>query len=97
MDESRCLASLKQLLRIEQSEKLDQLRNQSCPSRLVTRSEPGAVISMEILVEQDVVAPVRVGLEFLRSTVDRPPATLVAQEDAGQPVRDLLGHLEEVH
>ena len=32
MDEGRCLASLKQLLRIEHSEKLDHLRHQSCPS-----------------------------------------------------------------
>jgi hypothetical protein len=88
---------LQGFLRIEQSEKLDQFRHQSCPSRLVTRSEPGAVIPMEVLVQQDMVAPVRVGLEFLGAPVDRPPAALVAQEDAGQPVRDLLGYLEEVH
>jgi len=73
------------------------MKQPAIPKLSVTRSKPGAVIPMEVLVEQDVVAPVRVGLEFLRSTVDRPPATLVAQENAGQPVRDLLGHLEEVH
>jgi hypothetical protein len=49
-DESRRLAGLEQLLGIEQSEKLDHLRHQPRPSRLVARAEPRAVIAMEILV-----------------------------------------------
>ena len=52
---------------------------------------------MEILVEQDMVAPVGVGLKFFRSTVDRPPTLRIPQEYPGKPVRDFLSHLEEVH
>src|SRR5690242_3428589 len=88
---------LKKLLRIEQSEKLNQLRHHSCPSGLMARAEPGAVIPMKVFVEQDIVAPVRVGLKLLSSTINRTSATLVAREDAGQPVGDLLGNFEEVH
>ena len=47
--------------------------------------EPGPVVAVEVLVEQDQVAPVRVVLEALRRAVDRPPAVLVAQEDRGEP------------
>ena len=67
------------------------------PAGLVARAEPGAVVAVEVLVEEDVVAPVGIGLELLRAAVDGSPAVLVAQEDAGEPVGDLLGHLEEVH
>ena len=44
------------------------------PARLVAGAEPGAVVAVEILVEQDVVAPVRIVLELLGAAVDRPPA-----------------------
>ena len=52
-DEGRILASLKQLLRIEQSEKLDQLRHHPCPARLMTGTEPRAVVAVEVLVKQN--------------------------------------------
>ena len=80
-DEGRFLASLEQLLRIEQSEELDQLRHQSCPAGLVTRAEPRAVVAVEVFVEQDQVAPVRIVLELFRAAVDRPPAVRIPQED----------------
>src|SRR5262245_56803266 len=41
----------------------DRLCNQCRPTRLVARAEPGAVIAVEILVEGDQAAPVRVRLE----------------------------------
>jgi hypothetical protein len=50
-DEARFLANLKYLLRIEQSEKLDQLRHQSRPSRLVTRAESGAIVPVEVFIK----------------------------------------------
>ena len=39
----------------------------------------------------------RIGLEFLRPSVDRPPARLIAEEDPGQSIRNFPGHLEQVH
>lgn len=55
------------------------------------------VVAVEVLVEQNVVAPVRVVLEFGRSSIDRPFSLLIAEEDAGQSVLDFLRHLEQVH
>ena len=39
--------------------------NQSCPSCLVTRSCTGSRIAVEVLVEGDVIAPVRIVLELV--------------------------------
>ena len=52
------------------------------PAGLMAGAEAGAVVAVEVLVEQDEIAPVRVFLELPRAAVDRPPAVLVAQEDA---------------
>jgi hypothetical protein len=64
---------------------------------LVTGTQPGAIVAVEVFKEVDVVAPERVALELFRGAVDGSPAALVAQEDPGQPVRDLLADLKEVH
>src|SRR5262249_36239409 len=71
--------------------------NDSGPSGLMTRAQTGAVIAMEVLVEQDQVAPVRVLLELPALAVHRPPPILITQEDAGETARDLLSHLVQGH
>ena len=43
-------------------------------------AQAGAVVAVEILVEQDVIAEVRIGLEFLSGSESRPAAVLIAQE-----------------
>jgi hypothetical protein len=63
----------------------------------VTGAQPGTIVAMEVFKEVDVVAPEWITLELFRAAIDRPPAMFVAQEDANEPVRDLLTHLEEVH
>src|SRR5207253_2312996 len=60
-------------------------------------SQSRPVVTVEVLVEEDQVTPVRVGLELRRTSVYRTRALLVPDEDAREPPRDLLGHLEEVH
>ena len=59
------------------------------PAGLVARAKAGAVVAVEVLVEEDVVAPVRVVLELLRAAVDRPAALVVAQEDRAEAVGEL--------
>src|SRR5262245_27561386 len=71
--------------------------NGTGPTRLVAGAEAGAVVAVKVLVEQEVVAPVRVLLKLAAAPVDRPPASLVSQEDTGQPTRDLLGDLIQRH
>src|SRR5215469_15865106 len=86
LDEGRCLAYLERILRIEASEELDEFRHAAAPPRLVTRTEPRAVVTVEVFVEENMVLPMRVGLEFLRSAVDRSAAMLVLQEDSRKAV-----------
>ena len=52
---------------------------------------------MEVFVELDAIAPVRILLIFPRAAIDGPAAILVAEENAGQTTRDFFGHLVEVH
>src|SRR5436309_14495666 len=63
----------------------------------MARAQAGAVVTVEILVEQDEVTPVRVILKLLRSAIDGTPALAVPEEDSNQAVRDLSGHLIKVH
>src|SRR5262245_18867281 len=77
-------------LRIELAKNLDEEGDDASPTRLVAGADAGAVVAMEIFVEQQVIAPVGILLEFLRSTEHRPPAGFIAQEDPGQAIGDLL-------
>ena len=52
--------------------------------------DAGSVVAVEVLVEPDQVAPVRVLLELRSTAVDRPPAARVAQEDVREAAGDLL-------
>src|SRR5215471_16899497 len=52
---------------------------------------------MEIFVEQHVILPVRICLEFLRTSVNRPPPRLVAQEDPSQSMGNFASYFEEIH
>jgi len=63
----------------------------------MTRPQSSTVVCMEILVEQEVVRPIWIGLEFLGSALDGSPSVLVAEEYPGQPLYNLSGDLEQVH
>src|SRR5262249_50830402 len=60
-------------------------------------SSARAVVALEVLVEQDEVAPMRIVLELLRSTECRTLSSPVAKKDSGQPRRKLLRHFEQGH
>src|SRR5262249_60394140 len=66
------------------------------PAGLMARADPGAVVAVEVLVEEHEVAPVRVVLEFLGTAVDRPPPVTSAQKDAGQAAGQLGRDLPEI-
>src|SRR5262245_55152295 len=65
---------------IENAEELDQPSDETRPARLMAGAQARAVVAVEVLVEQDQVAPVRVRLEFSGASVDGASALLVAQE-----------------
>ena len=64
---------------------------------LMAGADAGAVVAVEVFVEQQIVAPMGIALEFLGAAKHRPPAALVAQKDPGQPIGDFAGDLEQVH
>ena len=55
-----------------------QIRDQAGPSRLMARADPRSVIAVEILVEQQVVAPVRIVLKRSDAAEYRALPVLVA-------------------
>lgn len=61
------------------------------------RSQPPAIISMEELVEENVISKVGVTIEFLVPTVRRTPAVHVASKDVNETMLDLFSDLGEVH
>src|SRR5512135_944739 len=67
---------------------LDELRDEARPARLVARADAGAVVAVEVLVEEHVVAEVRVRLEPLVAAEDRAPPAGILQEDPVQAPRD---------
>ena len=81
--ESRASPFSQQGLRIELTDDLDHQSDNPRPTRLVAGADAGAVVAVEIFVEQQTVAPVGIFLEFLGAAEHRPPAGFVAQEDPG--------------
>src|ERR1700722_1770977 len=82
---------------VDPPEQVEQGGDKTCPARLVTGPEAGAVVTVKVFVKQDQVAPVRIVLEFFRSPVNRPFAMRIAQERASEASLDLVSHFEERH
>src|SRR3954468_6511640 len=87
------LAGFEELLRRDRREQVQEASYDSRPTGLVARSQAGPVVSVEVLVEEDEVLEVRIVLELPGAPIHRPPAALVAKEDAREPPRELLGDL----
>src|SRR4051794_28969854 len=88
---------LQKRLRIDSTEEVHPESDGAGPTGLVTRAETRAVVAVEIFVEQDEVAPVRIVLKLCRSAVYRPVAVCVAQEHLFESPLDLARHFEESH
>jgi hypothetical protein len=63
----------------------------------MTGAQAGAVVAVEVLIEQQIITPVGIGLEFGRASIDREPAVFIPEKDAGETVGNLLGYFEQVH
>src|SRR5262245_6638288 len=84
--EHRLAPALQIGLGIELAEDLDHGCDDPGPAGLMTGADTGAVVAVKVFVEQQVVAPARVCLEFLGAAIDRAAAGMVAEEDMGQPI-----------
>ena len=77
------LRSFHEPLLIEATENIEQESNESGPPSLVTGAQPGAVVAMEVLVKEDMIAPMRIFLELGSAAVERPLSIGIAKENAG--------------
>ncbi len=57
---------------------LQQIRDQASPACLMAGSNTRAVVTMEVFIEQEQIAPVGIALKFLDPAMDRPTALIVA-------------------
>src|SRR5262249_7582700 len=60
-------------------------------------AEAGAVVAVEVLEEQDGIAPIRVVLKFVGAAVHRSPSVGTTQKDTRQAARQLGGDLPQAH
>ena len=60
-------------------------------------AEPGAVVAVEVLVEQQVVVPGRVVLQPLDLPKHGPAAAVVGHEEGDQPAAQVLGDVGQSH
>src|SRR4051794_23544896 len=93
----RPLAPFQISLGVQVAEQVNQLSYYPCPARLVAGSKARAVVTVEVLVKEEMVAPVGVALELLRRTIHWSSARGIAQEYALETVCQLASHLKEVH
>src|SRR5262249_23253661 len=70
---------------------------QPLPTSLMTGTKSGSVVAVEVLIEQQVISPSGVALEFLSAAEDRPAAILIAQKNPTQTTGDFASNLEQVH
>ena len=74
----------------------DQFGDQGSPASLVTRADAGAIVGMEIFVEEEQIFPVRIALEDFGAAGDRPSAVFAANENMNQAAGDFGSHFPEV-
>ena len=74
---------------------IEQIRYYSRPASLVAGTDSRPVISMKVLMEGDVVLPMRVALERVDRAEYRPPTVSVAEKDALQASGDVACDLPQ--
>ena len=72
---------------------LEQVGHHGCPAGLMACANTAPRITMEVLVEWDVITPMRIVLERRVRAKDRSATLLVTQKDAGETMREILRYL----
>ncbi len=73
---------LRRVLYAASGARAQELGDQGRPPRLVRRSHAAAVVAVEILEEEQVIPKMRIPLQDLAVSENRPPSVPVAQEKA---------------
>src|SRR5262245_2742208 len=75
----------------------NQFRHQPGPSGLMAGASAPAVVAVEVLVEEDQVAPMWIALELFVLAMHRPSSVGIAEERTRQSPSDLVGDFGERH
>jgi len=73
------------------------LCDQSCPTGLMRSTEASSVVTVEELIEPDVITPVGVVVEHINSSIAGAAPVIVARKDMLEAVLELFRNLAEVH
>ena len=65
-------------------------------TRLMAGADAGAVVTMKVFIEQQIVPRVGIALKLFGAAENRPPP-FVAQENADQAISDFVRYFEQVH
>src|SRR5215472_13406144 len=76
---------------------LQEFGDQAGPASLVIGADAGAVVAVEVFVEEDEVAPVGIILEKIEAAGDRTATIFAANEDVAKSLREVTGDLPKVH
>src|SRR6516162_4385515 len=97
LNEGGLRAELAHLLIRGGGEDMHHARNGTGPAGLMIGPKTGAVVTVEIFVELDEVAPVGIFLELFGPSINRAAAIMVFQENQGDAAGDFLGNLIKIH
>ena len=95
--ERRFTSALQKGFRIELPKNLDQQGDDTGPTRLVAGPDAGAIVAMKVFVEQKIIPPMGIVLEFSGAAKHGPAAARVAKENSGQAIGNLVRNLEQIH
>jgi hypothetical protein len=75
---------------------LNEFGHQARPARLMAGTQPGAVVTVKVLVKQQVIPPVGVILEYTLAAVNWPLLVAVTQKQVDQAAGQFGGDLTEI-
>src|SRR5580692_7573031 len=74
----------------------DQFGDEAGPAGLVTRTEAGAIVAVEILIEEQQVPPVRIALEKFGAAGNGAAAVFVTNENMNEAARNFSSHFPKI-
>src|SRR5262245_25130407 len=75
---------------------LNEFRYHSGPTGLVTGAKACPGVAMEVLIKQDQVAPMRIGLEFFAVSMDGTATGGIFEKQLDEPMGEVGRHLPEI-
>src|SRR6516225_8451091 len=75
----------------------DKVGDEAGPARLVRSATAAAIVTVEVLVEGDIVLEMGIALELFIPSEDGAPAVRITTENLYEPARQLIGDFVKRH